>query len=48
MLITLKISFIEISYTQKELIELGMGVASGKLREKDIASWIDEHILKKA
>lgn len=48
MLITLKINFIEISYTQKELIELGMGVASGKLREKDIASWIDEHIQKKA
>jgi death on curing protein len=47
MIITLKINFIEVSYTQEELIELGLGVASGKFRERDIASWIDEHILKK-
>jgi death-on-curing protein len=47
MIITLKINFIKVSYTQEELIELGLGVASGKFRERDIASWIEEHILKK-
>ena len=47
MIITLKINSIEVYYTQEELIELALGVASGKFREKDITSWIDGHGIKR-
>ena len=43
MLLLLKLNGIEIVFTQNELIELGLGVASGKLNEKVIESWIRDH-----
>ena len=43
MILLLKINNIVIRYTQKELIELGLGVAEGRFNEKDILAWIESH-----
>jgi death on curing protein len=43
MILLLKMNNIVIRYTQKELIELGLGVAEGRLNEKDILEWIERH-----
>ena len=40
MLTTLKLNQITLSYTQKELIELGFAVASGISGYEDILKWI--------
>lgn len=40
MIYLLRLNNISIDYTQKDLIELVLGVASGKLVEQDIAKWI--------
>lgn len=44
MVILLKMNNIKVSYTQQELIELGLKTAEGFIKEKDILTWIDEHI----
>jgi len=44
MLILLSLNGIDIKYTQDELIELGLGLASGKLNEENILGWIKERI----
>lgn len=44
MVILLKLNNIKISYTQQELIDLGLKIADGTLKEKDIYNWIKEHI----
>lgn len=41
MLILLKLNEISISYTQQELIDLGLGLASGELNEEDVKRWIN-------
>ena len=43
MLMTLKLNGIKIYYTQKELSDMGLGVASGDLSYKDILNWINVH-----
>lgn len=43
MLIFLELNGIELQYSQNELIELGLGVASGKLSSDDILKWLIEH-----
>lgn len=43
MLIFLELNGIEIQYTQDELIELGLGIASGQLSSDDILNWLIEH-----
>ena len=43
MLTTLKLNQITLSYTQKELIELGFAVASGISGYEDILKWIQNH-----
>ena len=43
MLTTLKLNQIPLSYTQKELIELGFAVASGISGYEDILKWIQNH-----
>ena len=43
MLTTLALNEIEIHYTQAELIELGLGVASGLLQYDGILDWIRQH-----
>jgi death on curing protein len=40
MLMLLQMNSIAIAYSQSELVELGLGVASGKLSECDIEGWI--------
>lgn len=44
MVILLKMNNIKVSYTQQELIDLGLKTAEGLMREKDIFNWIREHI----
>lgn len=43
MLMTLKLNNISIAYTQSELIELGLSVASGKLNYNSILCFIMSH-----
>ena len=42
-LLLLKINNIELSYTQKDLIEFGLNVASGKIARDDIKQWLINH-----
>lgn len=44
MVILLRMNNINISYTQKELIDLGLRTVEGLMKEKDILNWINEHI----
>ncbi len=43
MLMTLRLNGINLSYTQDELVNLGLGVASGKFIYEDILNWIHIH-----
>ena len=43
MLTTLKLNRIILSYTQQELIELGLSVASGASGYEEILKWIQDH-----
>jgi death-on-curing protein len=43
MILLLKLNDIEIRYSQQELIDLGLGVAEGKLNENHILEWIERH-----
>ena len=42
-LLFLKINNIELDYTQKELIEFGLSVASGKMSKDSIKQWLIIH-----
>jgi len=44
MLVMLRINKIALSYTQDELIALGLGVADGSIGYEEIVSWISEHL----
>ena len=48
MLLLLRLNSINILYTQKELIELGLGVASNRVDDKAIKEWILKHMENKA
>ena len=43
MLVFLELNNIKINYTQKELIDFGLGIASGKISRDGIKEWILEH-----
>ena len=43
MLMTLKLNGVEMKYTQQELIELGLSVASGQKGYDDILTWITRY-----
>ena len=43
MLIFLEVNGVQLDYTQKELIELGYGVAAGQLDVNAILNWLTEH-----
>ena len=43
MLMTLKLNHMEPVFTQKELIDLGLGIASGAYVYEDILAWIRAH-----
>ncbi|MGH4049817.1 MAG: type II toxin-antitoxin system death-on-curing family toxin [Clostridium sp.] len=43
MLILLEYNQIKLSFTQKELIDLGLGVAKGEVKQENITQWIKSH-----
>ena len=43
MLVLLKLNNIKVAYEQYELVNLGLGLAEGKLTQSDIVRWIKEH-----
>ena len=43
MLLFLKLNNIEVNYSQQELIDFGLDIASGKMSKNDIKEWIIEH-----
>lgn len=45
MLMTLRLNDVALRYTQQELIDLGLGTASGKAGYKEILEWILHHSL---
>jgi len=44
MLLLLRLNGIKIQYKQDELVELGLGIASGIIDEGSIRAWITEHL----
>jgi death-on-curing protein len=46
MIILLKMNNIKVSYTQQELIDLGLKTAEGLINEENILNWINEHLTK--
>ena len=44
MLMLLRLNELQVSYTQAELVNLGLGVASGELKEQEIEKWIEQHM----
>ena len=43
-LLFLKLNGVELSYSQNELIEFGLNIASGKVNKEDIKNWLHSHI----
>lgn len=43
MLIFLEVNGVQANYTQQELIDLGLGIAAGKLDVNAIFNWLSEH-----
>ncbi|MBU3100835.1 MULTISPECIES: type II toxin-antitoxin system death-on-curing family toxin [Clostridium] len=43
MLILLEYNEIILSFTQNELIDLGLGIAKGEIKQKNIYEWIKKH-----
>lgn len=43
MLLFLKLNNIEVNYSQQELIDFGLDIASGKMSKNNIKGWIIEH-----
>lgn len=42
-LLFLKLNGVELNYTQQELIDFGLGIASGKMSSDDIKEWFLSH-----
>lgn len=45
MLVTLRLNGIVLSYTQKELIDLGLGIADSGIGYDEIVAWLNKHIM---
>lgn len=45
MILLLKLNEINVSYTQSELIDLGIALASNTVDEKDVKLWIEQHTI---
>ncbi|WP_090117970.1 type II toxin-antitoxin system death-on-curing family toxin [Cohnella sp. OV330] len=43
MLLLLRINGLKVSYSQDELVQLGLGTAEGRYKEQDIEDWIIRH-----
>ena len=44
MLVMLRINNITLSYTQDELVALGLGIADGSVNHNEIVMWINKHL----
>ncbi len=44
-LLFLKLNNVKLKYSQQELIDFGLGVASGKLNKDDIKDWMIKHMI---
>ena len=44
MLVMLRLNGIVPSYTQEELIALGLGVADGSIEYEEILAWLERHL----
>lgn len=45
MLILLNLNNIKVEYKQSELVDLGLGIASGKYKYETIVSWLNNHVI---
>lgn len=45
MLILLQLNNIKVEYKQSELIDLGLGITSGKYKYENIVSWLNTHVI---
>lgn len=43
MLMTLRLNHVSLQYSQRELIDLGLGAASGACKYEEILDWIKQH-----
>jgi death-on-curing protein len=43
MLVLLEYNGTKLSFTQKELVNLGLGIATGELKQENILTWIKDH-----
>ena len=43
MLILLEYNEIKLSFSQKDLVDLGLGIAKGELKQENITQWIRNH-----
>lgn len=43
MLVLLEYNGLKLSFSQNELINLGLGIAKGELKQKEILKWIEDH-----
>lgn len=41
MLVLLEFNAIKLKYTQNELVELGLGIAKGEIKQDSLVNWID-------
>ena len=46
LLVILRMNDVNLSFTQKDLISLGLGVADGSIDYDDILKWVNKHIVK--
>ena len=46
MLVILRMNNISLSYTQQELVMLGLGIADGNVDYEGIVAWVNEHMKK--
>ncbi len=45
MILLFRLNDIKVNYSQKELIDLGLGIADGFLKENEIKQWIKKHMI---
>ena len=44
MLVMLRLSSIRLTYSQRDLVELGLGIAEGRFGHKEVVGWINSHL----
>jgi len=46
LLVTLRMNDVQLSFSQKELIVLGLGIADGSISYEDIIEWVNTNIIQ--